>query len=770
MAEALVVVGVVASIVQLVDFSSKVLHRLNDFQSSLGEIPKIFRHVKAELPILLETLNQIKDAVEKGSVKEETKKALLLVVNECQTQITMLDDLTSRSMPQEGDSWRKKASKAILSLGQDAKVAKITTSLRTHIQSLTNYRVAASTTLQAANDPAFTPPTPSSTVPFRRDRDFVHHEILSEIQRRCSQPASRVALVGLGGVGKSQLAIEYSYQVRESSPDKWVFWVHASSVARFEEGYRKIAERARIAGLDNPEADILRLVNSWLSDEANGRWFMIVDNADDASVFSYPADKSKTGDNSNTAALADALSEFLPQSQNGSILVTSRSQDAAFKITGDTRDIIMVDPMDEGLAIDLLCRKLQGNFNKDDARRLLHALDYMPLAITQAAASINKRSPHITLSKYLQDLQKSDTDRAKVLNKRVTDTRRDGKASNSIIATWQISFEDIRKERPSASQLLSLMCLFDRQGIPKSLLDRHYQELDEIEGDFEDDIYILYSYSLIGTNVDATEFEMHQLVQFSTKTWLDLRGELEKWKEKFISIMDQEFPVGEYENWTICQKLFPHVEETLKYRPVNQDYLAEWASILFNAAWYADDKGDYVTAEKMNRQALDAYEKALGLEHPSTLSNMANLASTFWNQGRWKEAEELEVQVMETRKRVFGVEHPDTLTSMANLASTYRNQGRWKEAEELQAKEWELCKTVLGAEHPDTLISMTNLAFIFKAQGRDKRALTLMEDCVQMRERILGADHPFTTSSQATLIKWRMEISGLDSLGAQEEQ
>ena len=151
MAEAIAVVGVVSSIVQLVDFGSKVSQRLNDFQSSLGEIPKVFRHVKAELPILLETLNQTKDAVEKGNINEETKKALLVVVIECQTQITLLDDLISRTTPKEGDSWRKKTSKAILSLGQDAKVAKITTILRAHIQTLTNYRVAALTQLQAAN-------------------------------------------------------------------------------------------------------------------------------------------------------------------------------------------------------------------------------------------------------------------------------------------------------------------------------------------------------------------------------------------------------------------------------------------------------------------------------------------------------------------------------------------------------------------------------------------------------------------------------------------
>jgi hypothetical protein len=271
----------------------------------------------------------------------------------------------------------------------------------------------------------------------------------------------------------------------------WVFWVHASSAARFEEGYRKIAERIRIAGWNNWEVNILQLVNNWLCDEANGRWFMIIDNADDARVFSHPVDKSKIDDNSNKAILSEALSEYLPQSQNGSILVTSRSRDVAFRITGDTKDIITVDPMGEKVAVDLLHKKLHEDFNENDAKRLLHALDYMPLAITQAAAFINQRSPHTTLPKYLHDLQKSNTDRARLLNKHVTDTRRDGKASNSIIMTWQISFENICNERPSASLLLSFMCLFDRQGIPKSLLNGRYQDSNEIEEDFEEDIYTL---------------------------------------------------------------------------------------------------------------------------------------------------------------------------------------------------------------------------------------------------------------------------------------
>ncbi|EON69994.1 hypothetical protein W97_09260 [Coniosporium apollinis CBS 100218] len=131
-----------------------------------------------------------------------------------------------------------------------------------------------------------TPPSPSDTIPFRRDVDFVDRgEILNQIHEKCSAPASRAALFGLGGVGKSQLAIEYSYRVRERSPQTWVFWVHASTAARFEEGYRAIADKIKLLGRNEPKADILQLVRSWLCNEGKGKWLMVLDNADVVSVF-----------------------------------------------------------------------------------------------------------------------------------------------------------------------------------------------------------------------------------------------------------------------------------------------------------------------------------------------------------------------------------------------------------------------------------------------------------------------------------------------------
>jgi tetratricopeptide (TPR) repeat protein len=349
------------------------------------------------------------------------------------------------------------------------------------------------------------------------------------------------------------------------------------------------------------------------------------------------------------------------------------------------------------------------------------------------------------------------------------------------------------------------MSLFDRQGIPEHLLRPNYLEDGEKEADFEDDISTLTSYSLIGMNTEGSEFEMHRLVQFSTKKWLELNDGLEHWKERYIEIIDQAFPTGYYEKWTTCQKLFPHTEMVLLYRLINENYLTLWASILFKSAWYSSEKGSYDKAEELNQRALEenkkvlgdehldtlasmnnlaltyweqgsydkaeevnqrvlkGYKKALGDEHPDTLTSMANLTITYRKQGRLREAEELGVQVLEIRKRVLGDKHLDTLMSMANLASAYWDQGRLKEAEELGVQALEIRKRVLGDEHPDTLTSMANLAFTWKSDSRHADAYQLLEKCAQLQTRVLGANHPDTLSSLTRLLEWQtenLEISG----------
>ena len=149
MAEALTVVGIIANIVQLVDFSTKVLARLNDFQSTLGEIPKAFRHIKAELPVLQETLRQTKDKIDNGAIEDSTKAALLPAVEGCKNQVEALDSLLAATLPAVGDSRFKKTTKSLWSITQDGRVESITKTLRGYIATLTFYHAAASSTLRS---------------------------------------------------------------------------------------------------------------------------------------------------------------------------------------------------------------------------------------------------------------------------------------------------------------------------------------------------------------------------------------------------------------------------------------------------------------------------------------------------------------------------------------------------------------------------------------------------------------------------------------------
>ena len=145
MAEALAVVGIVTNIIQLVDFGSRVLKRLEEYQSKLGEVPEAFRHIKAELPVLLDALRQTKAAIDAGSMQDETKKALLPAVKGCGIQIKLLDDVIVKALPASGASWARRSRKALGSLRYDAKVEKIIAVVRGYIQTLTYHHAAAST-------------------------------------------------------------------------------------------------------------------------------------------------------------------------------------------------------------------------------------------------------------------------------------------------------------------------------------------------------------------------------------------------------------------------------------------------------------------------------------------------------------------------------------------------------------------------------------------------------------------------------------------------
>jgi hypothetical protein len=188
------------------------------------------------------------------------------------------------------------------------------------------------------------------------------------------------------------------------------------------------------------------------------------------------------------------------------------------------------------------------------------------------------------------------------------------------------------------------------------------------DDDSDADIVALRSFCFISVETDGATFEMHALVQIATRRWLEANRQLERWKQQFGSNLHAKFPTGAYENWAACQALFAHAKSALGYEPKADSCVTEWATVLYRAAWYAEQMGNISDATTLALKSMKVRKKVLGQEHQDTLSSMAMVGSAYRLGGRWADAEKLEVQVMETRKRKLGADHPSTLSSMANLA------------------------------------------------------------------------------------------------------
>jgi tetratricopeptide (TPR) repeat protein len=571
-----------------------------------------------------------------------------------------------------------------------------------------------------------------------------------------------------------------------------VFWVHASNTARFEQSFRDIADRVKIFGRQDPQANVFKLVHDWLR-QCKQRWLLVLDNVDDAR---FLLDRLAASTNANTTS--KPLREYLSHCERGSILITTRNKEAALKLV-EQLDIVFVEPMDKTQALALFEKKLEAQGVNSDVAELATELEYMPLAIVQAAAYISQSAPRCSVAKYLEQFRRSDGEKTSLLNHEAGQLRRDREAKNSIIITWQISFEHLRQNKSSAADLLSLMSFFDRQGIPEALVhgdqgakrasialetregstrrrlkqilgrakskpraQKEQKESDGCRTGFEDDVVALRNLCLISVDANGSTFEMHSLVQLATRRWLTANGKLERWKQQFVSNLHAAFPTGEYENWAACRALYAHAKAAVGQQPKDESSIAEWATVLYRAAWYAERMGNIADAKMLATKAMKARKKVLGQKHEDTVWSVAMVGLAYKLGGRWDEAEKLQVQVMETFKTKLGADHPSTLTSMANLASTYSNQGRWDEAEKLEVQVMETSKTKLGADHPNTLTSMNNLAYTQRSLGREVEAIELMRECVQLSQQRFRPNHPNSLSFSATLAQWEAEHAVAD--------
>jgi tetratricopeptide (TPR) repeat protein len=624
-----------------------------------------------------------------------------------------------------------------------------------------------------------------SIIPFSRNEHFVGRELqLAELEAKLfsnDQTTTALAIVGLGGTGKSQLALEVAHRARLSNKDCSVFWMDATDTDSLYRSYASVAQKLGIPGCNDDKTDLKQVTKRCVAEVSTRRCLLIFDNVEDTSV--------RPSGSLSTSGAAD-LSEFLPHSKLCSIIFTTTESNTAEALTPQNVTTL------HSLTPDTTLRMLQNclttplsNAEQQDTMHLLEELSHLPLAVVQAAACINASG--MTVQQYQVQLAEH---REAVL--KYSDDPSEGELQefgrrNTIAATLSLSMSQVRQINPVAEASLFLAACVDRKDIPLDLLEAASPQARE------DGIKVLDRYALVTRRPAESALDVHRLVHDALRKRLQVQGRLQEWTQRTITQLLRVFPEHDHINRSKWRRLLPHAQYVLSHSE-NDDYkgrvdLAQKCAItlcsdgqykgaeglfvqvmetwkkalgddhhntlnaMANLASTYSEQGKWKEAEELGMEAMQKRKRVLGDKHPNTLTSMNNLASTYMSQGRWKEAEKLQVQVMETRKRVLGDKHPNTLTSMNNLASTYMSQGRWKEAEKLQVQVMETSKTVLSSEHPDTLASMGSLALTYMSQGRWKEAEGLEVQAMQTRKTVLGEKHPDTLASMANLasIYWK---------------
>ncbi|KAL4863239.1 hypothetical protein BDV12DRAFT_206709 [Aspergillus spectabilis] len=530
-------------------------------------------------------------------------------------------------------------------------------------------------------------------IPFGRNPRFVgRQDEIHKLENLISMPngAKRLAITGLGGVGKTQVALELAYRMRDREPECSIFWIPCTSYEVVEQACMAIAQ---VVGVQHVKpVEVKERLNAHFR-QTEAKWLLIFDNADDMDMWM------------KDSSTASALKDFLPYNSQGHIIFTTRNRKLAVKLASSS--VIHAPELDEKSGVEFLEKSLIQKHLLDDHHAvitLLEELTFLPLALTQAAAYINENG--IGLSDYLLLLQEQEADVVELLSEDFGDDGRYKDIQNPVAMTWLISFYQIQKLDQLASDYLSLMASVNPRDIPESFLPRAASKKK-----MTDALGLLNAYSFITIQLGSGSITLHRLVHLATRNWMKKEEQFALYTRKAADRLRETFPHDNHNNRQLWREYLPHAlfllgENGFKER--QEDYI----DYIENVGSCLDSDGRYNEAEKLLVWVTETRGQVLGPEHPSTLTSMANLASTYADQGQWKEAEELVVQVLDIRKRVLGLEHPSTLTSMANLASTYADQGQYKEAEELEVQALDIRKRVLGLEHPDTLTSMANLAYM----------------------------------------------------------
>ncbi|RKK79600.1 hypothetical protein BFJ71_g16159 [Fusarium oxysporum] len=615
---------------------------------------------------------------------------------------------------------------------------------------------------------------PVFLVPFSKNDLFVGREdVLAKLRGLLfEQGRQKVALVGLGGLGKTQIALQLAFWVRENKPDYSVFWMPALSMADFEQECVKLVRALGIRCSEGEDAK--DAVRQYLCSKDAGSWFLVVDNADDVEILH------------KSTHPGGGILDFLPSSDNGRTLFTTRSRKVASVVAKTTVETLL--PMHPEEATGLLEKSLIDKEELKDIEnvsQLLDALTYLPLAIAEAAAYMNVYETPIV--EYIRVFKDADAENIiELLKEGYDDEVHYDSSQGAVATTWIVSFDRIRRTVPAAADLLSFMACIEPRGIPRSILPnlKTKQQMTQAIG-------TLTGHGFLSRREGEATFDMHSLVHLATRIWNKNEGREREVRQTTLTRVAEVFPTADWKNRDMWRQYLPHALRllgTTRYMEneggcvlgllVGQCLLVDGRTmeavstlehvVAAEAEILAEDHPRRLTlehelaraclADGQTKKAVEMLEHVVKIEarmlaedHPHRLASEDVLARAYLADGQTKKAVEMLKHVVETQERISAEDHPRRLTSEYTLAGAYLADGQTKKAVEMLEHVVKIEARMLAEDHPRRLASEDVLARAYLADGQTKKAVEMLEHVVKIEARILAEDHPSRLASEHTL-------------------
>jgi len=524
----------------------------------------------------------------------------------------------------------------------------------------------------------------------------------------------RAAVQGMGGVGKTSLAVEYVHRYR--SLYAGVSWCPSETSTALLSALANLA--VTLGAVTAEEADVEKAAKAALRRLAEQRatWLLVYDNV--------PA--------------PDAITDLLP-SAGARVLITSRFSDWS-ELADDVA--LDVPPLEEAVA---LLESRTGRRDALGAQTLGDALGRLPLALDHAAA-------------YCKRTQMRFADYATKASSLISAAPRGAGYPRSVAASFDLAITEAVGQCPASEALMAYLGQCAPERIPMTLVEGAVED----EGERLRALAALAEVSLVKHDPfeDTTlAVTVHRLVQAVARARSETNGSAQDAVGRLIARLVATYPQEgrDPQSWPLCAKLTPHL---LARRGADD---ASVSDLLNRAGVYFHGRGAYFQAAPLLRDALAMREKALGPEHPNTATSLNVLAALLQAQGDFGEARPLFERALAIREKTLGPDHPETATSLNNLGALLQSEGDLAGARPLFERALAICEKTLGPEHPDTAYALERLGGLLSEQGDFAGARPLVERALAIREKALGPEHPHTAASLnhlANLLQDQGDLAG----------